>query len=171
MATESWTWLEIRPPPPRSGTLERGPVGAGLYAELTGLPQVHAGIRDLAPLLPDPLRGAFCAQRVSVLENPAGASEVLERPADSHTTFTGVPIEVLRSGVADGSQTLSLSDLYGNHAVDSRPRALPCRRSRRTTTPAKSPSPVTEPGRPRHRQPRPGSSQATARHTAPAPAP
>ncbi|MDQ0718610.1 hypothetical protein QFZ55_008062 [Streptomyces luteogriseus] len=34
-------------------------------------------------------------------------------PADSHTPFTGGLIEVLRSGVADGSETLSLSELYG----------------------------------------------------------
>ncbi|MER5472487.1 SAV_2336 N-terminal domain-related protein [Streptomyces sp. NPDC002685] len=77
--SESWAWLQTRssrlPDPQRSNAVL---VGTGLYTELTDLPQVHTGIRDLALLLSHPSDGAFSDDRVMVLENPENASEILD---------------------------------------------------------------------------------------------
>ncbi|MFF3411220.1 SAV_2336 N-terminal domain-related protein [Streptomyces sp. NPDC002742] len=76
---ESWAWLQTRssrlPDPERSNAVL---VGTGLYTELTDLPQVHAGLRDLALLLSHPSDGAFFGERVMVVENPETASEILD---------------------------------------------------------------------------------------------
>ncbi|WP_051905926.1 MULTISPECIES: caspase, EACC1-associated type [Streptomyces] len=76
---ESWAWLHTRssrlPDPERSTAVL---IGTGSYTELPDLPQVHAGLRDLALLLTHPLDGGFSQERSLVLENPESGSELLD---------------------------------------------------------------------------------------------
>ena len=70
-----------RPRPAGLPDLERSDaalIGVGSYAELPDLPQVSAGLDELARLLTDPVNGGFAPGRSTVMSDPVDRTEVMD---------------------------------------------------------------------------------------------